>query len=111
MRLRLDSVSWVLIVVTLIATAVVLGIAQPVSAACQKFCGFCGDSCTQRNDPACTGGDKCLVKSCQSTWACHNMLICGVTCQGNPNCCNQPGYVDDCGSPGGCVYLRCPCLR
>jgi hypothetical protein len=110
MRPRLDAVSWILIAVTLIATAIVLGTAESASAACNKFCGFCGSSCVQRDDPACSyDGLVCVVRVCKSTFMCRNMLICGVTCQSDPNCCATPGFVDDCGGVYDCVYIYCPC--
>ncbi len=107
---KLDAISCILIGVIVVAVSMVLWNAQPASATCNKFCGFCAYGCTQRPDPACTNGDKCLVRDCTSVSNCSNILICGQTCQSDPNCCSRPGYVDECGSPGSCVYVSCPCL-
>lgn len=107
-RGRFDIVSVVLVSITF-AAVVAMSTARPAYGACSKYCGMCSDTCTQRDDGACTGGDKCLVMSCTSTFVCFDVLLCKLGCQDTPNCC-QGLYVDDCGTPGTCPYLDCPCM-
>lgn len=107
-QLPLSRLTCILLVV---AAAICSMFAPPtVNAACDKFCGFCESSCTTRIDADCGSGpdDRCLVKRCESTNPCRNILLCSNVCNGDPTCCDG-AFVDQCGFASGCPFVSCPC--